>query len=184
MLDNVFDTQGGLTSPAQDVKAWGTSLFLEAHPLDTVTLRSITAYRKDDSSSPIDFDASALVDVDVPAFYHNRQLSQEVQALYDKGPLHVLVGAFYLHATADTQFDVRLFTTFAGLAAFTNADIRTDTLSGFANASFDVTDQFSIEAGGRYTWDKRQAYILRVRELAKGCCEAWSKTAGGGATAV
>jgi glycyl-tRNA synthetase alpha chain len=28
---------------------------------------------------------------------------------------------------------------------------------------------------------ERQAYILRVRELAKGCCEAWSKTAGGGA---
>jgi len=27
---------------------------------------------------------------------------------------------------------------------------------------------------------ERQAYILRVRELAKGCCLAWSKTAGGG----
>jgi glycyl-tRNA synthetase alpha chain len=26
---------------------------------------------------------------------------------------------------------------------------------------------------------ERQAYILRVRDLAKGCCEAWSKTAGG-----
>ena len=28
---------------------------------------------------------------------------------------------------------------------------------------------------------ERQAYILKVRELAKGCCEAWLKTAAGGA---
>jgi glycyl-tRNA synthetase alpha chain len=27
---------------------------------------------------------------------------------------------------------------------------------------------------------ERQAYILKVRELAKGCCEAWLKTPGGG----
>jgi len=30
---------------------------------------------------------------------------------------------------------------------------------------------------------ERQAYILRVRDLAKACCEAWSKTAGGMAAA-
>ena len=82
VLVNKYDTQGGLTSPAQDVKAWGWSLFLEATPNDALTLRSITSYRKDDSSSPIDFDASALVDVDVPAFYKNHQWSQELQVLY------------------------------------------------------------------------------------------------------
>jgi iron complex outermembrane receptor protein len=48
VLPNVFDTQAGLNSPKQDVKAWGWSLFLEAKPLDWLTLRSITAYRKDD----------------------------------------------------------------------------------------------------------------------------------------
>ncbi|MBU6268015.1 MAG: TonB-dependent receptor [Sphingomonadales bacterium] len=168
VLANVYDTQGGLASPKQDVKAWGTSLFIEAHPSSVVTLRSITAYRKDDSASPIDFDASALVDVDVPAYYRNRQISQEGQVLYDKGPLHAMAGFYYLHATAGTQFDVRLFTTLNGLTAFTQADIRTDTLAGFANASYDLTDQFTIEAGGRYTWDKRFAYILRQNYLGGG----------------
>ncbi len=40
-----------------------------------------------------------------------------------------------------------------------------------------------LDARGVISVTERQAYILRVRELAKGCCEAWSKTAGGGATA-
>jgi len=37
-----------------------------------------------------------------------------------------------------------------------------------------------LDARGVISVTERQAYILRVRELAKGCCLAWSKTAGGG----
>jgi glycyl-tRNA synthetase alpha chain len=40
-----------------------------------------------------------------------------------------------------------------------------------------------LDARGVISVTERQAYILRVRELAKGCCLAWSKTAGGGASA-
>lgn len=39
-----------------------------------------------------------------------------------------------------------------------------------------------LDARGVISVTERQAYILRVRELAKGCCLAWSKTAGGGYT--
>ena len=168
VLANVFDTQGGLSSPAQDVKAWGTSLFLEAKPSAALTLRSITAYRKDSSSSPIDFDASPLVDVDVPAFYKNDQFSQEFQILLNKGRLNALAGFYYLHATALTQFDVRLFSTVNGLTAYTNANIITDTAAGFVDATYDITDQISLSAGGRYTWDKRGATILRQNYLGGG----------------
>jgi glycyl-tRNA synthetase alpha chain len=37
-----------------------------------------------------------------------------------------------------------------------------------------------LDARGVISVTERQAYILRVRDLAKGCCEAWLKTAGGG----
>ncbi|WP_296677029.1 TonB-dependent receptor [Novosphingobium sp.] len=168
ILPNVFDTRGGLTSPKQDVEAWGATLFMEGHPTDSLTVRSITSYRKDDSSSPIDFDALPATDVDVPAFYKNTQLSQEVQVLYDSGPVHGLAGFYYLDATALTQFDVRLFTTLNGLTAYTNADVRTETMAGFANFTFDLNDQFSVELGGRYTWDQRKARILRQNYLGGG----------------
>jgi glycyl-tRNA synthetase alpha chain len=36
-----------------------------------------------------------------------------------------------------------------------------------------------LDARGVISVTERQAYILRVRELAKACCDAWSKTAGG-----
>jgi glycyl-tRNA synthetase alpha chain len=38
-----------------------------------------------------------------------------------------------------------------------------------------------LDARGVISVTERQAYILRVRELAKGCCEAWASTIGGGA---
>jgi glycyl-tRNA synthetase alpha chain len=36
-----------------------------------------------------------------------------------------------------------------------------------------------LDARGVISVTERQAYILRVRDLAKGCCDAWSKTTGG-----
>ena len=168
VLFNVYDTQGGLNSPKQDVESYGGSIFAEAKPVDGLTLRSITAYRKDNSATPIDFDALPAVDVDVPGFYKNYQLSQELQVLVDTGKFHGLLGAYYLNATALTQFDVRLFTTLNGLTAFTNADIRTDTLAGFGDFTYDFTDQLSLSVGGRYTWDQRKAYILRQNYLGGG----------------
>lgn len=168
VLGDVFDTRGGLTDPKQYVKSYGLSMNITAELSDAVTLRSISAWRKDDSASPIDFDALPAVDVDVPAFYFNEQLSQEFQLLYDSGPLHGLLGFYYLDAKADTAFDVRLFTTVPGLTAFTQADVDTETYAVFGDFTFDISQQLSISAGGRYTWDKRRADILRQNYLGGG----------------
>jgi glycyl-tRNA synthetase alpha chain len=40
-----------------------------------------------------------------------------------------------------------------------------------------------LDARGVISVTERQSYILRVRELAKSCGEAWLATAGGGANA-
>jgi glycyl-tRNA synthetase alpha chain len=36
-----------------------------------------------------------------------------------------------------------------------------------------------LDARGVISVSERQNYIFRVRDLAKACCEAWSRTAGG-----
>ena len=168
VLANVYDTKGGLNFPVQDITAWGTSLFLEAQPTEGVTFRSISAYRKDDSATPIDFDALPAVDVDVPGYYRNRQFSQELQVLIDKGNFNGLIGAYYLNASALTQFDVRLFTTLGGLTGYTDANVDTETLAAFADFTYDFSDQLSLSVGGRYTWDERSAKILRQNYLGGG----------------
>ena len=168
VLANVYDTRGGLNFPVQNVNAWGTALFLEAEPAEGLTFRSISSYRKDDSATPIDFDALPAVDVDVPGYYFNRQFSQEVQLLIDKGRFNGLIGAYYLNASALTQFDVRLFTTINGLTGYTDANVDTETMAAFADFTYGLTDQLSLSVGGRYTWDERSAKILRQNYLGGG----------------
>ncbi|XAP77246.1 TonB-dependent receptor [Citromicrobium bathyomarinum] len=169
VLDDVFDTRGGLDDPKQEVESYGLSMQAEIDMGAGLTLRSISAWRKDDSSTPIDFDALPAVDLDVPGLYLNEQISQELQVLYDDGgPLTGLIGAYYLDATADTLFDVRIFTTLAGLTAYTQADVDTETFAIFGDFSYDLTDQLSLSVGGRYTWDNRQASILRQNYLGGG----------------
>ena len=168
VLANVYDTRGGLNFPVQNVTAWGTSLFLEAEPTEGLTFRSISSYRKDDSATPIDFDALPAVDVDVPGYYFNRQFSQELQVLVDKGPFNGLVGLYYLNASALTQFDVRLFTTINGLTGYTDANVDTETMAAFADFTYDFSDRLSLSVGGRYTWDERSAKILRQNYLGGG----------------
>ena len=168
VLEDVYDTRGGLTDPEQEVESYGLAMNAEIMVSDTVTLRSISAWRKDDSFSPIDFDALPAVDLDVPGAYFNEQISQEFQVLYDNGPLNGLLGFYYLDAKADTLFDVRIFTTFAGLTAFTRADVDTETYAIFGDLTYDISEQLSVSLGGRYTWDERKADILRQNFLGGG----------------
>ncbi len=168
VLDNVFDSRGGLVDPKQEIESYGLAFNVTAELTDTLTLRSISAWRKDTSATPIDFDALPAVDVDVPGFYFNEQISQEFQLLYEGDRLKGLLGFYYLDATADTLFDVRIFNTLAGLTAFTEADVDTTTFAVFGDATFDFSDQLSLSVGGRYTWDTREASILRQNYLGGG----------------
>ena len=166
VLKNVYDTRAGLDSPHQSVEAYGFSGTAQWEVSPNFTLKSITAYRRDSTSTPIDFDSLPAVDVDVPAIYRNHQFSQEVQLLYSSDKLNGLLGAYYLNANAFNIFDVVLGTTGAalglpGFTASTYGDVDTKTWSLFGDFTYDFTDQISLSVGGRYTNDKRNAVIIR-----------------------
>jgi len=163
VLGNVFDTQGSLNDPKQEVESGGVALSGEIGLNDWLKFRTITAYRKDHSKTPIDFDALPYVDLDVPAIYRNHQFSQELQLLVDKGPLQGVGGFYYLDADAFDVFDVRLYTSAAnlGLTAATRGHVKTNTWAAFADFTYNFTNQLSLSLGGRYTWDRRWANVFR-----------------------
>ena len=101
----------------------------------------------------------------MPAIYKNKQFSQELQAVIEKGALGGVVGAYYLSANAFTAFDVRLYTSaptvLPGLTGLTQGDVDTNTWAIFGDFSYDINDMFSVSLGGRYTSDKRQSRISR-----------------------
>jgi iron complex outermembrane receptor protein len=175
VLGDVFDTQGALNDPHQKVRAGGVALSGEAELTDWLKFRSITAYRKDTSHTPIDFDALPYADVDVPAIYRNRQFSQEFQLVADKGPLQGVAGFYYLNAKAADVFDVRLYTAsptaLPGLTATTRGDVRTKTWAAFADLTYDFSPQWSASLGGRFTNDKRHAKVFRANLLGGGAPE-------------
>jgi len=165
VLANVYDTQAGLNNPTEDIWAGGLSMTAQAHLSDAVTFKSISAWRKDRSYTPIDFDALPAVDVDVPAIYKNEQLSQEFQFSYKSDKLNGIIGYYYLGAKASTGFDVLLSTTFPNFDAYTSGDVRTETSSFFGDFTYDFTPQISLSLGGRYTIDKRGSKIFKASFL-------------------
>lgn len=165
VLDDVFDTRAGLNVVDQEVEAYGGALNVAIELSDTLTFKSITGYREDSSTTPIDFDSLPAVDLDVPAIYENSQFSQEFQLLYEGDKLSGVLGFYYLDANAFTAFDVALFTTLNGLTAQTLGDVDTKTWSVFGDFTYDLTDTISVSLGGRYTSDKRSSKVLRTTFL-------------------
>lgn len=167
VLDDVFDTRAGLNVVDQEVEAYGGALNIAIELSDELTLKSITGYREDKSTTPIDFDSLPSGDLDVPAIYENDQFSQELQLLYEGDWVSGVVGFYYLDANAFTAFDVLLENTGAlislpGLNAQTLGDVGTETWSVFGDFTFDLIDDLSISVGGRYTNDKRTSRVLRT----------------------
>jgi len=169
VLADVYDTRAGLNSPEQSVEAYGGAVRAEFRFGD-FTLRNILAYREDESHAPIDFDSLPARDVDVPAIYRNKQFSNELQLIYQgDSPLQGLVGLYYLDANANNVFDVVLATTnpifLPGLTASTIGDVDTTTWAIYGDFTYDLTDQFQLSVGGRYTHDRRQATVIRANFL-------------------
>jgi iron complex outermembrane receptor protein len=166
VLDDVYDTRAGLNVVQQEVESFGGALTAEFRINDAFTLKNIVAYREDESTSPIDFDSLPSADLDVPAIYENEQFSNETLLSYSGDRFNGVFGAYYLDANASTVFDVLLANTGAliglpGLNAQTFGDVGTNTWAVFGDVSFDLTEQFTLTLGGRYTEDERTSIVLR-----------------------
>jgi iron complex outermembrane recepter protein len=161
LLGDDFDSTAGITALGpirrNEVVAAGGQLRIDWQPTDQWTLRSITAYREDDSDSPIDFDSTAPRTFDAPVIYTNEQTSQEFQVVFSGERLTVVGGAYYLDANAYNQFDV----VFTSVTQLTVGDVDTKTWAVFGEATWDFTDQWSITVGGRYTEDERRSRVVR-----------------------
>ncbi|QOC23216.1 TonB-dependent receptor [Wenzhouxiangella sp. AB-CW3] len=175
VLDNVYDSRSGLEGP-NFTEAWGASLTVEYDINPEWQFKSITAWRENENTQMIDFEALPAADLDVATIYDNEQFSQEFQLHFSGDRVSGVGGFYYLDANAFGPFDVRLFETgeligAPGLNAFTKGDVDTESWAVFADASFDIGDYLGMETdleltlGGRYTSDKRSSRVLRQNLL-------------------
>lgn len=168
VLPNVYDTCAGL-GDRNEVNTAGVSLTAEWLVNDTLTFKSITAYREGSTvGGGIDFDNTPAPILDIAAgrptapvdVYADDQLSQEFQLLYEGDRLQGVVGLYYFDSNARGQFDTVLAA--AGITQGTTGSVDTTSLALFGDASFDLTDRLAISVGGRWTRDDRAADVFKA----------------------
>ncbi len=141
------------------LKDWGIS-GTAALELPGVDLTSITSYRKNESQffTELGFTPFAMLQARVPL--KKKTFYQELRAVSSSdGPLHWIAGASYLR----NQFDGGLFTNLIPPFAFTqnlesgNGGYVIKNWSAYAQFTYDVSDNVSIMASGRYIDEKNNA---------------------------
>ncbi|MEW6761704.1 MAG: TonB-dependent receptor [Pseudomonadota bacterium] len=158
-----YDTRANLYTVLgheQQVTTEGSSLLAEYTIDPTLSVKSITAYRKSKSYAPIDFDSLEVPLWEAPSFYKDNQASQEFQLTYIGDRVQGVAGLFYMRTNAYNDFDV-LYNAVGGLSLLTHDDIDSKTWAAFVDASYDVTSTFNVNVGARYTVDKREAEIFK-----------------------
>jgi iron complex outermembrane receptor protein len=165
VLPGVYDTAGGAGNHNL-VKSAGVALTAEYQLDEHYTLKSISAIRSGHTSTTIDFDNEPAPILDVPGQYKDRQTSQEFQILFNRDKLHGVAGVFYLNSLASGAFDTVLGTltilpSKPGYSILTQGYVRTESVSAFADASYDLTDRLQLSVGGRWTEDDKRGHVFR-----------------------
>jgi len=133
---------------------WGISLIGEYEINDSLSLKSITAYRDFESENGRDADHSPLAINETLNVFENSQFSQELQlqgrAIDDR--LKYILGLYYFEEDGFNEDDVR----FSIVNLISGGFTKNTSYAGFAQGTFDVTDRLALTAGLRWTQDEKR----------------------------
>jgi iron complex outermembrane receptor protein len=183
------DTSGILRPPTESLwvsstdtvsrnigKAWGFAGTIDWEVSDTVSLKSITAYRATQQNYNLDLTDQA------PSLYvlytdnDTRQFTQELQLSGTAldGKLNFLAGLFFFRERSDSFIGDYIF---SSLFFRKDLEIGTDSYAAFSELRYEVSDAFAIIAGGRLTHDKKDIDISLIADFS-GTDQMFNRFAG------
>lgn len=151
-------------TPAQGqaLDHWGISGTINAELGGDFSATSITAYRKLDTAFFVDIDATQFKLGDVFVGIDQHQFSQELQLKYNGDKLKGVLGLYYLDEQVNSHQEAYaddLFKFGAVPVTFTRLidDAQnTKSYAAFGQLTYDLSDQFSVTAGLRYTKETKR----------------------------
>lgn len=155
-ISNDFD-------PTYRLRAGGVSLTVRQDLSDRVAVQSITAFRQSWDNFTIDVDQTPVPYIKVDATPQDAQISQELQlSSVGDSRLKWVAGVYYYHAIDRwTPQQIAFGPTFISPipdVPFT-IDIRdrerTESLAGYAQASYEFLPQTNLTLGGRFTYEEK-----------------------------
>ena len=149
----------GSSIPKQDIEAGGLSMTVNAELTDHLTLRSISAWRKDRQRSRRSTSTRSPRSMSTcPRSTATSRSARNSSCSIESDKLHGLVGFYYLDAKARHGFDVLLLDHRARrLDAYTAGDVDTETWSIFGDFTYDFTP--SAQPVGRRPLHLGQAQV-------------------------
>jgi iron complex outermembrane receptor protein len=141
---------------SSDSDVWGVGLTME-FDLGWADIKSITSYREMEARTGYDADSLAVNVNSLVDDFIVDQFSQEIQlsGIALDGRMNWLVGIYGFREDGVNLDDVE----FISVHILSGAEIDNHSSAVFAQFTYDLTDQFSITGGLRYT-DESKKYIL------------------------
>ena len=160
-LPSIYDTRAG----AGDRTTWkrAASRCIDWEISDTLTFRSISAWRNGETRGNIDFDNTPTRRSTSRPITPTRQFSQEFQLLFDAGRVQGVAGVYYMDAMAEGAFDTVLGN--LGVSILSEGRVDTESYAAFADVSIDLMESLALSIGGRWTQDNKDARVLRQTYL-------------------
>lgn len=148
--------------PRSTAQFWGVRADIGFKLSDTISLRSLSAYRSSQYFVETDINLSGL-DL-FPVFNREKsdQYSQEFQLNWETSRNNLIVGAYYLNEKIDGAVYGPLNLQAVGgpdlfvQGYYAGGKLDTQAVAVFAQDTFKVTDAFRFTAGARYSWEEKQ----------------------------
>ncbi len=147
--------------PVNDRETLSTTLTVDWQLNDDWALKNILNVRQTDITIFQDLDVSAVETAIIQEFvFDSRTISEELQLSFTGERLRATGGVYYF---SEDFINLNLLDALKIGGSFANNEKRvqlrgrseTDSIAAYANAIFDINDQFSIKGGVRYTKDDR-----------------------------
>jgi iron complex outermembrane receptor protein len=136
---------------------------LEAN--DWLTVKSISGYRRYKQIGARDFDGTAATVAGVLIPVKTNQYTQEFQATVETDSIKAVAGAYYYkeNLVSDIRIGANPYGPVNLLTISQAGTVDTESIAGFANITYNLTDQFGINLGGRWSWERREGVSKFVR---------------------
>jgi len=159
---------GGTAPVGSTLENWGVSTVGEWAINESFKLKSVSAYRQLNWTGERDADNTPLLILQTDYRSRGHQVSQELQALTEAGPLHGVVGAFYFKESVDDLLQVAVPTPpplvasrgSPGSRDYDAAQLDNDNWALFSQWTYDITKALSFTGGVRYTNETKKIRIV------------------------
>ncbi|HEX8231761.1 MAG TPA: TonB-dependent receptor [Caulobacteraceae bacterium] len=146
--------------PGRQNETWGGALFVN-YDLPAARLTSITSYDHMDRNEVGDWDATQFAESDTFWKGDERVFSQELRLSSNgEGRFRWLAGLYYSRQEQDEVYRSD-FTNVFFISAHVEYSQEVESLSGYGQAEFDLTDQLTLLGGLRYEHESRKLIDFR-----------------------